>query len=112
MTSRVRQAAVAMVLSLLVLTGCVNGAIYTHTTEPLDVDFNDTPVHTGGRGESWKTLVIPIFYQGARLEFHWGDMSIANSMKEAGIETVHYADLETMSVLGIWNERWVHVYGE
>lgn len=33
-------------------------------------------------------------------------------MNKVGIETVHYADLETLSVLGVWNQRWVHVYGE
>jgi hypothetical protein len=33
-------------------------------------------------------------------------------MEHAGIETVHYADLETRSFLGIWTEQWVHVYGE
>lgn len=101
-----------VVLSLLMLTGCLNGAIYSHTTEPLDVDFNNTPVHDGRKGDSWKTLVIPIYYQGASVRIDWGDMSIANSMQEAGIEIVHYADLETRQVLGIWTERWVHVYGE
>lgn len=101
-----------LVLSLIMLTGCVSGEIYSHTTRPLDVDFNNTPVHDGRRGESWKTLVIPIYYQDAFLRFDWGDMSIANSMEEAGIETVHYADVETRSVMGIWTESWVHVYGE
>jgi hypothetical protein len=30
----------------------------------------------------------------------------------AGITTIHYADLETLSVLGIWTQRWAVVYGE
>ncbi len=93
-------------------TGCLNGAIYSNTTVPLDTDFDDTPVHDGGRGDSWKTLVIPIFYQGATVQIDWGDMSVANALEGAGIETVHYADLETRSILGIWTERWLRGYGE
>ena len=32
--------------------------------------------------------------------------------KENGIETIYYADLETLSILGIWNQYTVHVYGK
>ncbi len=116
MRSNTRAASIPALAATLVLavssTGCLNGAIYTHTTQPLDTDFADTPVHEGGRGDSWKSLVIPLFYYPGALQFDWGDMSIANALSEAGIDTVHYADLETRSILGIWTERWVHVYGE
>lgn len=111
---RTRTAGIAAAIALLLVTstGCVNGAIYSHTTQPLDTDFDDTPVHPGGRGGSWKTLVIPIFYYGAQVQFDWGDMSVAHALDEAGIETVHYADIETQQILGIWTQRWIHVYGE
>ncbi len=30
----------------------------------------------------------------------------------AGMVRAHYADLEMLSVMGIWTQRWVHVHGE
>ncbi|MCP4039877.1 MAG: hypothetical protein GY733_23230 [bacterium] len=93
-------------------TGCMSGAIYSHTTVPLDTDFDNTPVHDGGHGSSWKRIVIPLFYVQGEVEVNWGDISIADAMDQAKIETVHYADIETLSVLRYWTQTWVHVYGE
>ena len=107
-----RVTCITLVLCLFGTTGCVGGLIYSHTTIPLDTDLHRTPVHGGGRVESWKTLVIPLFYVDGQIEFDWGDVSIAKAMEEAGVETVHYADLETRRILWVWTQRWVHVYGE
>jgi hypothetical protein len=98
-------------------TGCLSGGIYQHTTQPVDVNFNETPSGLGdargeARGDSWKTLVIPLVVVAGRLQFDWGDMSVARAIEQTGFETVHYADLETRSILGIWTQRWLHVYGE
>jgi len=105
-----------LVLLCTTLPGCVSGAIFTHVTVPLDVDLDATPAHedrfTHGFDDSWKTLVIPLIGIGGRVQFDWGDMSIATAIEEADLETVHYADLETLSILGLWTQRWVHVYGE
>jgi hypothetical protein len=108
-----------MALALLSLSwaGCLTGGIYEHTTRPLDTNFNETPSHLGdtrgeSRGDSWKTLVIPLIVVPGDLRFDWGDMSVADAMRRAGIETVHYADIERRSFLGIWTQTWVHVYGE
>ncbi len=112
MLRRARSTFAVLILCLLTMTGCVSGAIYSHTTVPLDTDFDHTPAHNGERGDSWKTLVVPLIGLGGQVRFDWGDISIADSMRQAGIETIHYADVETLSVLGIWTQRWVHVYGE
>lgn len=103
---------IGVVLLLATQTGCVSGMIYSHTTRPLDVDFNNTPVHTGDRGDAWKTLVIPLIFVDGQVQFDWGDISVARAMAKANIATVHYADLEERSYLGLWTERWLHVYGE
>jgi len=38
--------------------------------------------------------------------------AIGDIAKQNGIETVYFADLETMSILIIWNQYTVHVYGQ
>jgi len=91
--------------------GCLSGGIYTHVTEPLDVNLNETPVHDGGEGESWKTLRVPIT-SGLFVQVDWGSDAVGDAARSAGITTVHYADLEILSVLGIWTQRWAVVYGE
>lgn len=109
--------ACTLVLALL-LGGCASGLLYTRTTFPLDTDFADTPSRIDREAppepsEGWKTITIPVgFWLGADLSIDWGDASIARALEEAGIETVHYADVETFSVLLVWTERRVRVYGE
>ncbi|HEB89428.1 MAG TPA: hypothetical protein ENI85_07645 [Deltaproteobacteria bacterium] len=110
MRRRIFVMAVALVTLVLVGSGCVSGAIYSHTTVPLDVNFEGAPRASDHRGPSWKTLSIPIYY--GRLRFDWGSTAIADAARRAGIETVQYADLETLSVLGVWTQRTIHVYGE
>ena len=31
--------------------------------------------------------------------------------RRGGFDEVFYADLEVRSILGIWTQTWVHVYG-
>ena len=108
---RRRAFAIGLLMSVLaVSTGCFGGAFYTHTTVPVDVNFKDTPRKPEHRGESWKTLVIPLYV--ARPQFDWGSTGVGDAVKQAGIETVYYADLETLSVMGVWTQRTIHVYGE
>ena len=100
-----------LAVCLVGATGCLSGGIYTHVTKPLDVNLNHTPVHDGGRGESWKTLRIPIT-SGLFIQVDWGSDAIGDTARRAGMTTIHYADLETLSVLGLWTQRWAVVYGE
>ena len=103
--------AAAVLLGIaLVGSGCLAGAAYTHTTVPIDLDMNATPRKPNVRGGSWKTLVIPLYV--ARPQFDWGTIGIADAARARGIETVYYADLETISVAGVWTQRWIHIYGE
>jgi hypothetical protein len=69
MLRRTRSIWAALILCTLTSTGCVTGLIYTHTTVPLDTDFSNTPVYSGGRGDSWKTLVIPIITTDYQVRF-------------------------------------------
>ena len=92
---------------VLVLTGCTSGLIYTHITTPLDVNLNNTPVFTGRTGTAKGDTKRIRYY----VDIEWDSNAIGDIMKRAGLTEVYYADLETLSVLGIWTQRYVIVYG-
>jgi hypothetical protein len=102
-------ALLALALLLIASTGCVQGVLFYHVTVPLDENFDATPAKAGRRGTSHKRLVIPYPF---RMQFDWGSTAIADGMKAEGMTTAYYADVETLSFLGIWTQRWIHVYGE
>jgi hypothetical protein len=51
-------------------------------------------------------VVVPAYVQ-----IDWGSSGIADAAREQGMNQIYYADLETLSVLGIWTQRWAIVYG-
>ena len=82
-----------------------SGCIYTHVTVPLDVDLNETPFVAEGATSNIRTLRY-------RVRVDWGSNAIGAIMKEHDLAVVHYADVETLRVLGLWEQQFVHVYGE
>ena len=91
----------------LALPGCVHGLIYTHITEPLDLDLDSTPVfdrHSSGQSDT-KELRYWVAIQ-------WDSNAIGDAINASNLTRVEYADLETLSVLGFWTQRTVHVYGQ
>ena len=36
---------------------------------------------------------------------------IGDIARQHGLEEVYFADLETLSILGYWEQQWVHIYG-
>lgn len=105
-----QRAASKMLLALvgavvLLVSGCVSGRIYTNVTEPLTTNFSETPV----MGDKGKGDVIKIEYNSMQVQFN--DNSIGHIAKKAGLEEIHYADKQTISILGIWTSTYVHVYG-
>jgi hypothetical protein len=85
--------------------GCLTGLVYFHVTVPLDVNFDETPVHAEQARDSWNTFQYYV-------RFDWGSDGLGDVAKRHGFARVHYADLETLTVLGIWTQRYAHVYGE
>ena len=49
-------------------------------------------------------------YNNYRID--WGTMAIGEIAQRAGLDEAYYADVTTMTILGIWTQRWVHVYGK
>ena len=89
----------------LMLPGCATGLIYSHTTVPLDVNFTDTPIVD--RTDLDDTRHFRFYVQ-----VDWNKNAIGDIAKRAGFQEVYYADFEELSVLGIWTQRYVHVYGK
>jgi hypothetical protein len=42
----------------------------------------------------------------------WGNAALDKAARDAGIQTVYYADYELLDVLGIYKRATVYVYGE
>jgi len=90
-----------LLLAPLLFTGC----IYRRTIEPLDVRFAATPVYRQtdqGGIKHFKYFLI---------NFQWDSNAIGRIAREHGLSEVYYADLETLSILRVWNRYTVHVYG-
>jgi len=91
---------------ILLLASCSPyGILYTHKKEPLDTNMSQTPVN-GINGHS--DIKHIQFY----VDVMWDSNAIGVIAKEHGIETIYYTDIETFSVLSIWNQYTVHVYGK
>ena len=96
----------ASLVMTLLLTGCGGvGLVYTHTVEPLDINQNRTEaVQSSEQGD------IKHIQYGVGVM--WNSNAIGDIAKKHGMKTIHYADLERLSVLGVWHQYTVHVYGQ
>ncbi len=95
------------------ITGCnaipiapvvpAHGQIYTNVRAPLDTDFDATQLGDKvgyGQVSTYLGLVSV------------GDASIKSAAADAQITTVHHADYESFSILGIYSRFKVIVYGD
>jgi hypothetical protein len=92
----------------LLLSGCTAGLIYTHTWQPLTLDMHDTKVvPTSGMGD-----IKHIALFNPSLGVAWDDAAIGDIAKKNGLHELYFADLEYFSVLHVWNDYTVHLYGK
>ena len=97
--------------ALLVFPGCLSGFIYSDVTLPLDTNYSDTPVKPDEGESDVKTIDLRLV--SIPVSVAWDSNAIGKIAKEYGFETVYYADLRQISVLGgLWKQDYVHVYGE
>ncbi len=102
---------------VLLLAGCGSlgtvysfrgvGLLYTHTVHPLSRHREPaTVVRTAAASGNMKEIEFRY------VSVQWDDKAIGEIARKGGIETIHYADLETKSyLLGIWKRHTVRVYG-
>jgi len=93
-------------IAVLLVSGCTSGLLYTHTWQPLTVDMDRTEVvSTTGAGD---IKHIAIYMASVA----WDSAAIGDIATKHGLHELSFADLETFSVLRIWNQYTVHVYGK
>ncbi len=97
---------VPVLMLALLLSGCGSGLIYTHTVMPLTIDQHRTPVVPAEKEGSLK--VISFQYPLVA----WDSAAIGDVAKKQGMTEVFFADVETFSILKIWNRYTIHVYGK
>lgn len=103
--------AVLLLALLLGATGCMGGVIYTHTVQPLTIDMHRTPVAATEKEGSIKLIKFPPLYNSVGL-VAWDDAAIGDVAKKQGMQEVFFADVETFSILSVWNVYTIHVYGK
>ncbi|MGW8185636.1 MAG: hypothetical protein ACWGNK_00160 [Desulfobacterales bacterium] len=86
------------------------GAVYTRVKFPLTADLDQTPaaVETG----NGKIVRIKEPFSGYGIYAEFKSNAIGEIAKRHGLKTVYYADIERLSILGIWRHDEVIVCGE
>jgi hypothetical protein len=99
-------ARIAAVLALFLSgAGCTAGILYQHTVEPLTINHLATPA-AGTQGVSdIKHIQFPC------VGIMWGDAALGDIAREKGLQELYFADMEYLSVLTIWRQYTVHLYG-
>jgi len=72
---------------------------------PLSTNFDNTPV--GEREESGDMKDLRVY----NIEIQWDSNAVGDVARKYGFEELYYADLETLSILGVWTQQWLHLYG-
>ena len=108
MTRTLRRAALpALGLALACsLPGCGTAAIYHHVVTPLDLNANGLDL--GQLHKSHSTVrVDPTSY----ISVEWGNRGIGEIARDHDFVTVDHADLEVLAIMGVYTQRFVHIYG-
>jgi len=80
--------------------------VHPHGTTPVPPSGRRGRCPNGCRERQHETVPVPICLDPMGRQRHRGDR------QKGGIETIHYADLETRSyILGLWTRHTVHVHG-
>lgn len=99
------------ILAPLALAGCVQPItvypIYVHTFEPLTKDYRNTPL-----GERRATSDIKEIRYGTYIDIQWDSNAIGELGRQAGLDEVYYADLETVNIMGVWRQQRIILYGK
>lgn len=99
-------ARIASVLAhVMIGAGCTAGILYSHTVQPLTINHLETPIKGAEVQSELKHIQLP--YVGIM----WGDATLGDIARKKGLQNLHYADLEILSVLTIWRQYTVHLYG-
>ena len=110
---------IAVVIGIMI-TGCgavvknghaiLVGAVFTRVKVPLTANLNQTPA--GMDTGDGKVIRIKEPFSGYGIYAEFNSNAIAEIAERHGLKTVYHADLERLSILGIWRHDEVIVYGK
>jgi hypothetical protein len=83
--------------------------MFCHMESPGGVPFGSDLKHGTTSAHAF-ILSVPQTFQ--ILSVGWGDAALDDAARDAGIQTICYADYELLEVLGIYKRATVHVYGK
>jgi hypothetical protein len=84
--------------------------LFVHIKLPLSEDLVSSPViviHSGG-----KIVQVKEPLSGYGLYARWDSNAIGDIAQSNGLKKVYFADVEIFSILGIWRQEKVYIYGE
>ena len=85
--------------------------IYGSYKAPLTTDFRDTPARPARVGRAHTTyIMLPLII--VFLDIAFDDASVRKAASNGGIKTIHYADYEMTTVLGLFGSYETIVHGE
>jgi hypothetical protein len=87
------------------------GLFWTYYKAPITTDFKSTPARPPKVGSSSATYFIVPFGLSS-MDFAFGAADLETAAARGGIEKIHYADHEFLSVLGLFSIYTTVVYGE
>ncbi len=99
-----------LLCAVLLLSVVISGCVYTHTVQPLTVDMHQTPLAQVEKYGTIKTIAFPPIFSTNLIA--WGSAALGDVAREQGMKEIYFADLEIFSILRIWNEYTVHVFGK
>ena len=99
-----------IILIALLMTGCSPGRLFTNITRPYTINFNDTPEGTKTCRVIDHKIKEPITRVGVSGE--WSSATIDSAMHKTGMTNVYYADVKEISVLGVYRQKTLILYGD
>jgi len=104
-----------LLISAIFASGCYTapvkppgGLLFTSYKAPITADFS----HTSNDRELIKTSYDQTnFFWAYFISAAWGEVDIDEIAEKAGITDVAYADCEFLSILGIYQQFTLNVYG-
>lgn len=121
MATERRGAAVALVLGCLLFgVACASieapvvppiGGAFTLYSAPLETHFEATPIGSKVGTARMSHFELPVYTTRIPIST-WAEAGIRKAAANAGIQTVHYADYQLLSVLGIYLQLTVRASGD
>ena len=89
--------------------GVLRGWGYSQHVLPLTMDLDDvTAVVVHHCDQTWQAKEP---YSGLGFYARGGENGLGHIARKYGVREIYYADVETFSVFGFWEETIVHLYG-